>query len=89
MSFDDIFDQIENIIDNTKVDGEIKLDHTGKCLLWAIRTLEKLHHLGLVTEGPFRISKPEWVDEVLKDFKPSQEDIHEVMMWMKKEGYIG
>jgi len=89
MNFDDIFDQIENLIDGTSVEGKIELDYTAKCLLWTIRALDKLHKLGLVSEGPFRINNVEWANELLGDFKPAMQDIEDVMTWMKKEGFVG
>lgn len=86
---DDVLDEMMESIDNRDELGNVELSHGEKCLLFVIATFEKLHTLGLVTEGPWTLNlSDEKVKELLgEDFKPTPEEIQDVILWMKEEGY--
>jgi hypothetical protein len=64
------------------------LNHNEKVLLSVIRTLNELVEMGILSDGPFTFPDPKKVDEILGDFKPTEQEIKRTMTWMKSEGYI-
>lgn len=86
---DDVLDSMIESIDKRDETGHIELSQGEKCLLFVVKALEDLQKLGLVSEGPWQIAiSDEQVKEALGDFKPTPEEIEQVILWMKSEGYM-
>ena len=86
---DDVLDSMIESIDRRDETGKSQLSHQEKCLLFVVKALEELVELGLVSEGPWKIAATdEQVKEMLGDFKPTPEEIEQVILWMKSEGYM-
>ena len=60
-----------------------------KVLLSVIITLNTLADKGILSEGPFDIPDMERALEVVGDVVPTEDEIKEVIGWMKAEGYMG
>lgn len=86
---DDVLDSMIDSLDRRDELGKVELSHGEKCLLFVVKALEDLVELGLVSEGPWKINATnEQVKEMLGDFKPTPEEIEQVILWMKSEGYM-
>ena len=59
-----------------------------RVLLSTIITLNDLAEIGIFTEGPFQIVDIERAKEIVGDITPTEEEVKEVIAWMKHEGYM-
>lgn len=85
---DDLFEDIESTINRINPGGFPNFSRIEKALLYVIKILGELHQLGLVTEGPFIIKDTKKVEQILGDFKPTKQEMREVIDWMKEKEYI-
>jgi hypothetical protein len=59
-----------------------------RVLLSIIMTLNSLADQGILTNGPFIIIDMEKAKEIVGDIKPTQDEIEEIIEWLKIEGYM-
>lgn len=59
-----------------------------RVLLSVIITLNDLAEMGILTEGPFEIVDIEKAKEIAGDITPTEDEVKEIMAWMKVEGYM-
>jgi len=72
----------EDILEKTSWEREERV------LLSVIITLNTLTDKGILSEGPFEIPDMERALEVVGDVVPTEDEIKEVIGWMKAEGYM-
>jgi len=65
---------------------EVSLSRQDKCVIFVIKTMNELIEKGFLTGSAFTISKE--AEEIAKNFKPTLDEIKEVVMWFKMGGYI-
>ena len=44
--------------------------------------------MGIFTEGPFEIVDIEKAKEIAGDISPTEDEVKEIIVWMKAEGYM-
>jgi len=59
-----------------------------RVLLSIIMTLNSLADQGILTNGPFIITDMEKAREIVGDIEPTQDEMEEVIEWLKMEGYM-
>lgn len=59
-----------------------------KVLLSVIIHLNDLAEMGIMTEGPFQILDMERAKEIVGDIKPTEDEITNIVVWMKEKGYM-
>lgn len=59
-----------------------------RVLLSIIMNLNSLADQGILTNGPFIITDMEKAKEIVEDIKPTQDEIEEIIEWLKIEGYM-
>lgn len=78
----------EDILKDLKIDGseKIELNRTQKAFLYVIDLLNSLVDNGLMKGKVFKIAKEAY--PLFENFEPTEKEITEVILFMKKEGYI-
>ena len=59
-----------------------------RVLLSVIITLNDLAEMGIFTEGQFEIVDIEKAKEIAGDISPTEDEVKEIIVWMKAEGYM-
>lgn len=64
----------------------VELTRTDKTILFVIQSLNELAEIGIITGGGLNID--ERAKEIIKDFKPTGDEIREVILSLKRQGFI-
>jgi len=64
----------------------IEITREEKCLLFAIKTLNELSEMGVLSNGGLKIDENAKI--ILEDFEPTTEELEKAINILKQEGYI-
>jgi len=78
----------EDILKDLKIDGseKIELNRIQKTFLYIIDLFNSLVDNGIMEGKVFKIAREAY--PLFENFEPTEEEITEVILFMKKEGYI-
>lgn len=63
-----------------------ELSREEKCILFTIKTLNELTDMGILTGNGLKID--ERAKDLIKDFKPTKEEVELAIIILKREGHI-
>lgn len=69
-----------------KIESEEDLNREQMVLLYVIKCLDDLRHMGIITGGRYEMSKKG--REVLGDFKATNEELEECLLMMRNGGLL-